>query len=55
MMSPISDRMQFGNFNLLPSGEAAVEGYGLGRSLGSSSWNRTLEKSEEDIRVDLGV
>ena len=44
--------MQFGNCNLRTSGEATVSG--SGRLLGSSPWNRLLEKAEEDGRGDLG-
>ena len=53
-MRPVSDRMQFGNRTLWPSGEAAVVGSGLGRSLVSSPRNRPLEKADEDGRGDLG-
>ena len=41
---PVSGRIQFQNSNLRPSGEVAVAGSGLGRSLILSPRNRTLEK-----------
>ena len=49
---PVSNQIQFGNLTLQTSGEAAVAGYGLGRSLGSGPWNRPLEKAGEDVRGD---
>ena len=54
-MRPVSDHMQFGNHTLWPSGEAAVTGSGLGRSLGLIPRNSPLEKVDEDGRGDLGV
>ena len=53
-MRPISNLIKFGNHTLWPSGEAAVAGSGLGRSLGLSPWNRTLDKEDKDGREDLG-
>ena len=49
-MRPVSNRMQFRNRNLLPSGEAAVAGSGLGQLFGSGSWNRPLANADEDRR-----
>ena len=51
---PVYDWMQFRNHTIQPSGEAAVAGYGLGRSFISRPWNRLLEKADEDRRGDLG-
>ena len=50
----VSYQMQFGNFTLQSSGEAAVAVFGSGRSLGSSPRNRPLEKADKDGRVYLG-
>ena len=54
IMHTVSDRMKFGNCTIRPSGEAAVAGYGSGRSLESSPWNRPLEKADKEGRGDLG-
>ena len=51
---PISDRMQFGNRTLRPSGKAAVAGSGSVRSFLSIPWNIPLEKADEGGRGDLG-
>ena len=51
---PVSNRMQFGNRTLRPSGEAALAGSGLVMSLVSSPRNRPLEKLDEDVRGYLG-
>ena len=51
---PVSNWMQFVNCTLQPSGEAAVVGYGLGRSLVSIPQNRPLDKAYKDRRGDLG-
>ena len=53
-MRPVSYWMQFDNSTLRPSGEAAVAGSGLGRSLGSRPRNRPLETADEDGWGDLG-
>ena len=50
----VSDRMQFSNITLRPSGEAAVAGYQLGQSLVSIPLNRSLEKLDENVRGYLG-
>ena len=54
LIHPASDRMQFGNYTLRLSWEAAVAGSGLRQSLGSIPQNRPLEKSDEGGRGDLG-
>ena len=43
---PVSDRMQFRNCTIWPSGEVEVAGSGPGWSLGSSPWNRPFQKTE---------
>ena len=53
-MRTISNEMQFGNCTLWPSGEAAVAGSRSDQSLGSSPWNRPLEKADKYRRGDLG-
>ena len=52
---PVSDQIQFRNSNLRPSGEVAVAGSGLGRSLALSPSNRPLEKVNEDGKGGLDV
>ena len=51
----VSDRIQLRNITIRPSGEAAVVGPGLRRSLVLSPSNRPLEKAEKDGRGDLDV
>ena len=54
LMHPVSDRIQFMNHTLPPSGETAVAGSGLRRSLGLIPWNTLIENLDKDGRVYLG-
>ena len=50
----VSDWMQFGNYTLCTSGEAAFRQSESGRSLVLSPWNRPHDKADTDERGYLG-